>query len=198
MMSVSRKADEGGTSLPQGAGEEPAKKGASTMSKIRLILALLILCLFVVPLRAEEAGPGAAAEAELDVLLNAIRANRKALVAVNLGLTDDQAAAFWPVYDRYQKEMNALGDRWVGVIEDYAASFADLSNEKAMKLLEDYLTIEEERAKVRRNYVGEFAKSLPGRTVARFYQIENKMDAVIRYDLAATIPVVEEQLAPAQ
>ena len=46
---------------------------------------------------------------------------------------------------------------------------------------------------MRRDYVAEFAKVLPGRKVARFYQIENKMDAVIRYDLAATIPVVEEK-----
>jgi hypothetical protein len=29
--------------------------------------------------------------------------------------------------------------------------------------------------------------------VARFYQIENKMDAILRYDLAATIPVIDEK-----
>ena len=46
---------------------------------------------------------------------------------------------------------------------------------------------------MRRAYVPEFAAILPGRKVARLYQIENKMDAVIRYDLAATIPVIEEQ-----
>ena len=54
-------------------------------------------------------------------LLNAIRANRKALVAVNLKLTDDEAAKFWPVYDRYQKDLNAIGDRLLGVIQDYGA-----------------------------------------------------------------------------
>ena len=40
--------------------------------------------------------------------------------------------------------------------------------------------------------MAEFAKVLPGRTVARFYQIENKMDAVLRFDLAEAIPVIEE------
>jgi hypothetical protein len=62
-----------------------------------------------------------------------------------------------------------------------------------MKLVEEYLTIEADRVKVKRAYIDEFAKALPGRKVARFYQIENKLDAVIRYDLAATIPVVEEE-----
>ena len=62
-----------------------------------------------------------------------------------------------------------------------------------MKLVDDYLAVEADRVKVKRAYLDEFAKALPGRKVARFYQIENKMDAVIRYDLAATIPVVEEE-----
>jgi hypothetical protein len=169
-----------------------AEKGANTMSKIRLaFVAVLLLGFSAAALRAAPP-PGGAAEANLDVLLDAIRANRKALVAINLKLTDDQAAKFWPVYDRYQQEINGLGDRLVGVIKDYSASFSDLSNDKAVKLMEEYLTIEAERVKVRRTYIDEFAKILPGRTVARFYQIENKIDAVIRYDLAATIPVVEE------
>jgi hypothetical protein len=63
----------------------------------------------------------------------------------------------------------------------------------------DYLAAEADRVAVRRTYLPEFAKVLPGRTVARFYQIENKMDAVIRYDLAATIPVIDEaETAPAR
>ena len=178
----------------------PAKKGANLMSKTRLLLAaVLILGLFAAALPAAEPAGDAAAQANLQVLLDAIRANRKALVAANLKLTNDEAVKFWPVYDRYQKETNALGDRLVGVIEDYSANFKTLSNDKAMKLVDDYLTIEADRVKVKRSYVDEFAKVLPGRTVARLFQIDNKMDAVIRYDLAATIPVVDEKgAAPAK
>ena len=161
------------------------------MSTIRLILALMMLMASVTARAAEKPDAGAT-ESTLDVLLNAIRANRKAMVAVNLTLSDAEAAAFWPVYDRYQTEMNALSDRLVAVIQDYSASFKELSNDKAMKLVNEYLAIEADRMKVRQNYVGELAKILPGRTVARFFQLENKMDAVIRYDLAATIPVVDE------
>jgi hypothetical protein len=169
------------------------------MSKIRALLALaLILGASAAAVRAEQPGGRAATEAGPDVLLNAIRANRKALVAVNLGLTDDEAVTFWPVYDRYQKEIGVVGDRLVGVIQDYTASFPDLSNDKAMKLVEDYLAVEADRVRVRRAYVPEFSAVLPGRKVARLYQIENKMDAVIRYDLAATIPVVGEEVRAGQ
>jgi hypothetical protein len=137
-----------------------------------------------------------AADAELDVLLGAIRANRKAVVAVNLDLTGEEAGAFWPLYERYQQEMNTLGDRLAAVIRDYTANFRDLADDKARKLMEDYLAIEGDRIKARRTYLDEFSKILPGRKLARFYQIENKMDAVMRYDLAAAIPVVEEGAPP--
>ena len=78
------------------------------------------------------------------------------------------------------------------IIQDYTASFHDLSNEKAMKLADDWLSAEGDRVKVRRTYLDQFAKVIPGRKVVRFYQIENKMDAVLRYDLAGGIPVVGE------
>jgi len=170
------------------------------MSKLRVLLAAaLMLGASAAALRAEPPSAGPAAEASLDLLVDAIRANRKALVAVNLELSDDEASRFWPVYDRYQQEIQAIGDRLARVIQDYTASFRDLSNEKAMKLMEEYLAVEADRVQVRRTYLGEFAKTLPGRTVARLYQIENKLDAVIRYDLAAAIPVVEQEGgAPAQ
>lgn len=169
------------------------KKDAATMSKITCLLTTaLILVLPSLAVRAAEPGLSAAGDTNLPVLLETIRANRKALIAVNLNLTGEEAAKFWPVYDRYQQEISAIGDRIAAIIEDYTGHFRDLSNDKALQLMEDYLAAEADRLKVRRDYLGEFAKVLPGRTVARFYQIENKMDAVLRYDLAATIPVVDE------
>ena len=168
------------------------------MSKIRLLLAAaLILSGSATILRAAAPAGEQPADTNLTILLDAIRANRKAMVAVNLQLTDAEAAEFWPVYDRYQKEINAVGDRLVALIADYTASFSDMSNDKAMKIVEDYLAIQADQVKVRRSYLDEFAKSLPGRKVARFYQIENKMDAVIRYELASKIPVIDEGLGTA-
>jgi hypothetical protein len=167
------------------------------MNSIRLVLAVtLALCVSAPIVRAAPPDAGPATNAELESLLSAIRANRKAVIAVNLGLTDDEAAKFWPVYERYQKEMNAVGDRQLAVIADYTASFPNLQDDKAMKLIEDYLTVEADRVAVRRTYLKDFSASLPGRKVARFYQIENKIDAVLRYELAARIPVVGEGGAP--
>ena len=162
------------------------------MSNMRLLLAAtLISCLSTAPLYAAESRGPAAPQVNLELLRDTIRANRKALIGASLALTDEEAAKFWPLYDRYQKEISVIGDRMTVLVEDYITHFRDLSNEKALQLTGDYLAAEADRLQVRRAYLGEFTKILPGRTVARFYQIENKMDAVLRYDLAGTIPVVE-------
>jgi hypothetical protein len=133
----------------------------------------------------------AADEASPDVLLETLQSNKKAFVVANLPLTEDEARAFWPIYDRYQKELGAIQARLLGVIQDYSEHFGSMSNEKAMQLVEDYLAVEQDRVALRRSYLGPISEALPGVKVLRFYQIENKIDAVVRYDLAATIPVVE-------
>jgi hypothetical protein len=170
------------------------REKGTTLSNTRLFLAASLACMLSGAVAyASDTGAGDALEAQPGVLLDTIRANRKALVGVNLALSPEEAAKFWPLYDRYQREINAIGDRVISIVDDYTASFRDLSNDKALQLMESYLAAEAERLEVRRSYLAEFAKILPGRTVARFYQIENKMDAVLRYELAATIPVVDEK-----
>jgi len=164
-------------------------KKTTTMATARI---LLLVALFAAFVAAPTFAAGEADDANLDVLRDAIRANRKALVSVNLKLTDPEASQFWPLYDRYEAELKAVNDRIVKVIQEYSAEYGKLTDERAGKLAADYLAAEEDRAKVRRTYFTDFAKVLPGKKAARFYQIENKMDAVIRYDLAKTIPVVEE------
>ena len=171
-------------------------KERSMLRPLALLFCCTVLLAAPAPMRAAETAVRADAEADTEVLINTLRANRRALVAVNLNLSSDEAAKFWPLYDRYWGEMSAAGDRGLAIVDDYVAHYGDLSNDKALQLMTDYLAAEEARLKIRQKYLPEFAQVLPGRTVARFYQIENKIDAVLRYDLAATIPVVEEK--PAQ
>jgi hypothetical protein len=159
----------------------------------RLIAASLLAGIAALPIRAGAASEaGAADEASLEILRETLRSNKKAIVDVNLALTDAEASAFWPVYDRYQQELKAVHDRLLRVIEDYAANFESMTDEKAMQLVDDYLAAERDRVEVRRTYREPIANALPGRKLMRFYQIENKIDAVLRYDLAASIPVVEQ------
>ena len=131
-------------------------------------------------------------EATLDTLAITLEANRKAMVMVNLKLDPAEAERFWPVYERYEAERSEVQQRQLAIVEEYVASFGSLSDEQAGKLVKGYLASERDRAELRQRYLAPFSEALPARKVLRFYQIENKIEAVLRYDLARTIPVIED------
>ncbi len=162
------------------------------MSKSSWLLAVPLLVLVAAP----PIYAGESDEATLEILLGTLRSNRKALVAVNLALTDDEARSFWPVYDRYEKELAAIQDRLLAVIREYAANLTSMSDEEAEQLAGEYLQVETDHALLRESYLKPISEALPGVKVMRFYQIENKIMAILRYDVAATIPVVPEEPAP--
>ncbi len=141
--------------------------------------------LFAAPVLAEEA-----AQTTMDIVREGLQADKKVLVATNLELTEAEAKAFWPLYDDYQKKLFDVQTRLVEVIHEYAATRDTLTDEQARDLIERYLAVEEDRAKLRRSVLASFSKAVPGLKLARFYQIENKIDAVVRYDLATTVPLV--------
>jgi hypothetical protein len=158
------------------------------MSKTSCILfALLSFVLAAAP-----AGAGDADEASMEILLDTLRSNKKALVAVNLALSDEEARAFWPVYDRYQADLTVVSDRLRKVIGDYKRTFGSTTDDEARKLVDTYLDVQRDRVAVLHEYADDFAEVIPGRTLMRLYQIENKIQTVMLYELAATIPVVKQ------
>lgn len=125
-----------------------------------------------------------------DIVLASLRADKKAFLATNLDLTDKEGAEFWPIYDRYQKELIEVQSRLFEVVQEGLEAGDRLTDAEATNLVERYLTAEEDRAKVRRSYVEPVSKVISGRKLARFYQMENKIDAVVRFEMASQIPLI--------
>jgi hypothetical protein len=127
----------------------------------------------------------------MQVLREKIKADKKLLVAVNMDLTEKEAQAFWPVYESYQKDLGALNARTVGLIREYAKNYQAMTDEVAKKLAGDFLTIEQDRVQLKQSYLPRLRQALAEKKVARYLQIENKVEAVIRYELADQIPLVK-------
>jgi len=135
--------------------------------------------------------PSASADAASEIALTRahIQTARQAIIAEGMTLTDDESLAFWPAYRDYRMDMARLGDRLVKVITEFVKAGAALSDEQANRLLDEYLDIRSKEVSVKKKYVGVFRKLLPATKVTRFFQLENKLDAVVAYDLAATVPL---------
>ena len=127
----------------------------------------------------------------MQIVLEKIRADKKLLVSENLQLTEAEAKAFWPVYDQYQDELFLLRTRTVKLIKDFADAYEKMTNETAKKLMDEYITIETLGPKLRQAYLPKFRKVLPETKVVRYYQIENKIQAALFYELAKSIPLAK-------
>jgi hypothetical protein len=120
---------------------------------------------------------------------SAIQTQRQAIVAAAMEFTDKESAAFWPVYREYWNELNPLRDRHTKIIMDFSDNFWTLSDEQAEKLLRDYLELRGEEASLKLKYVEKFKAALPIKAVLRYYQVENKLDTILQYEIGKMIPL---------
>jgi hypothetical protein len=127
----------------------------------------------------------------LQILLEKIKADKKLLVAQNMQLTEAQAKAFWPVYEQYQSELFLLRARTLKLVADYAATYDTMTKGTAKKLLDELLALQAFRPKLASQYLPKFRKALPDAKVVRYYQIENKIDAALNWELAKGIPLMK-------
>jgi hypothetical protein len=120
-----------------------------------------------------------------------IKADKKLFVGDNMQLTEKEAKAFWPVYESYQKDMGKLNDRLLKLIEDYAQNYETMTNQAAQSLTNKYLVLEGERVRMLQSYVPKVSKAVGIKKAARYMQLENKINAIVRFELAANIPLVK-------
>jgi|SRR5579871_2010028 len=130
---------------------------------------------------------------DMQIFAEKVKADKKALVAANLQLTESEANRFWPIYDSYQQDLQSINDRLASTIIEYANAYnaGSVDNATAKKLLHQVLDIESSEAQLQQTFVPKLERALPEVKVARYIQIENKIRAVVHYDLAAKIPLVE-------
>jgi hypothetical protein len=148
--------------------------------------ALLILVISGAPAEAQEKS-----EKDLEVIQQKIRTDKKVLVSYGLALTESEAAVFWPVYEVYQNGLRQLTDRYIALIDHYVQNRSALGDQQALKIVDDFLAIERDHVNLMQTFLPEFKKVLPAVKLARYYQLENKIHAIVKFEMAEKIPLVE-------
>ncbi len=152
---------------------------------IPLVTATILL--LTSPVLAQEAS-----NANMEILAQKIKADKKLVVAMNMNLSDAEAKGFWPVYNDYQADLQKVNQRLGALISDYADAYnsGSISDDTAGKLIKEWLQAEAEEMKLRVANVKKLAKVLPAKKVMRYLQIENKIRALVKFGLAAEVPLV--------
>ena len=165
-------------------------------SFVRVIVAGMVLC--AVPAFAQTTGSAdtnaASTDTNMQILMDKLKADKKLLVASNMDLTDAEAKSFWPLYEAYQKDLQQINEKLGKTIATYAEAFnqgkGTISNDTAKKLLHEVISVEEQEVKLKRANAEKVGKVLPAAKTARYIQIETKIRALIKFELAKQIPLV--------
>lgn len=122
-----------------------------------------------------------------------LQQGRRDIVELELRLSAEEAEVFWPVYEEYRQAVLENRNRYADMILEYVTKYraGEVSESYAMQLVKDAFEIEQDLIERQKKYVDRFYQVLPVRKVARFYQLEHKLDAAINAELALVIPLVD-------
>jgi len=149
---------------------------------MRIKTILLTLMLLVAPVLA-------LADEALDLKKKIMFDQKRLVVMENMEFTEEEAAAFWPVYDKHQEELFQVNQRGAKLILAYASVYQTLTDEQAVKLVDEYYDIQDDRLTVMKKMAADVGKVLPGKKAFRYLQVESKLSAIGRYELAKEIPL---------
>ena len=135
--------------------------------------------------------PERGSPAAVDAIRQAARDDKRGLVAKNLQLTDAEGKKFWPVYDAFQKELDKIVQRQNRAVLDYVNTESSLTDGNAKRIAREVLETDAAEQKLREQHHKRVTAVLPARKAVRYLQIENKLRALARYDMAAQIPLVK-------
>jgi hypothetical protein len=154
-----------------------------------IVAALMLGALtFAAPVFAQTGGSGSSPK-QLDIA--AARAERKAIVGENMGLTPDEGKVFWPLYEEYESAMDKIEDRHIREIRKYVKSLGSLTNDDATQKLDEVMSIHKARLDVQNLYIPKFRAAMSSIKVTRFFQIDSKLRAMVQCDIARMVPLAQ-------
>jgi hypothetical protein len=160
---------------------------------MRMLLAVCMACVLSVPAgwaQTVEVTAKPLTDGDIRLLRSNIQLDKNDIIAHTMQFTASEAAAFWPVYRDYARDQQAVGDKRVQLIKDYAMNFDSMNDDKATDMAQRMMKIDDENLHLRQDYWPKFTKALGAKRAAKFYQVDNRLTLIINVQLAAEIPLI--------
>jgi hypothetical protein len=132
-------------------------------------------------------------DANIQLMRQDIRVERKKIVAANMPLTETEATKFWPLYDRYIAETIKVNDVRYALIKEYAQNYGTTTDEQADSFIKRWLALDQDNTQLRLKYVPEFEKVISHTKTAMFFQIDRRVAMMIELQLASQVPLLKPQ-----
>ena len=127
--------------------------------------------------------------ADEQIILSQIMTDKRAVYTQALQLTDEESRAFWPIYDEYEARVKKIDDRFIQLVNDYAAKYSTLTDADARQMLAAKMKIDRERMNLQQAYTKKIAKAVPAIKGLRYAQVEGRIDNELQRKVMQLIPL---------
>jgi hypothetical protein len=130
-------------------------------------------------------------EANIELMRQDIRAQRKKIIAANMPLTETEATKFWPVYDRYIGETIKVNDVRYAMLKEYAQNYKAMTDAQANEFIKRWVSFDNDNTQLRLKYIPEFEKVISPQKTALFFQLDRRITMLIEVQLSSQIPLIQ-------
>ena len=109
------------------------------------ILCLAALLMISVRFSAAQTSNDADINSQIESLRADLRADKVKIITAAMHFTPQESAAFWPIYRKYQAELDNLNDERVQLIKSYAEKYDSLTDADAKAMSEKAFDLESRR-----------------------------------------------------
>ena len=127
----------------------------------------------------------------IELARDILKTEKKAAIAEGMDLSDTEITPFWELYNEFNSKLSQTQNQRVALIKNYAESYESMTDEKADEIMKSFFKYQQDIVKLRKSYYGRFKKILPSAKAARYFQLENKIQALVDAELSMQIPLIE-------
>ena len=151
---------------------------------MRKLFALVVIAMVALPVAAS------AQESYLEVLRQDVRAEKTAIIAEHLKLSDADSKTFWPIQRQYELELAKIQDARIALIKEFLET-ETLTAEQAKSMAQRALKLEGERTALKRKYFDQISKKMSPIIAARYLQLESYILTLIDAQIQGNMPAVQ-------
>lgn len=137
-----------------------------------------------------------AQESYLELMRQDLNTKKVAIISEVMQFTNEEEEVFWPLYREFDFEYSKIGDEVLKLIKDYAENFENISDEKAMELMNSYFDSQEKELNLKRKYLKKLSKVIAPARATKFMQVINQIDMLIDIQIASQLPLIGEPIEP--
>jgi len=129
----------------------------------------------------------------IEILRTVLKTEKKAVIADVMTFTEQESAAFWPLYNEFDAKAYEIQTKRVKIIKDFAENYENMTDEKADQIWVSYMSYKHEFLNLTKQYYKKFKKILPAKKAAKYFQAENKIAVLVDFQLSSEIPFIESK-----